>query len=175
MQRLLVIGASGSGKSTLARNAAGCLRLPYVATDSFYWEPGWKPASSAHVDACLNAVLEQPAWVLDGNFDVQRKRVWALADCIVWLDLPLWLTVGRVAWRNARWVVSRETVWSGNTMTWSRAWSGVRHAAASHSLKRRLYPEWLAEFRGPVVHRFQTNGEIEAWLARLSASESSRA
>lgn len=167
MQRLLVIGTSGSGKSTLARRVAGCLRLPYVATDSFYWEPGWKPAPSAHVDARLNAVLEQPAWVLDGNFDVQRKRVWALADCIVWLDLPWWLTVGRVARRNALWVLSREPVWSGNVMTWSRAWSGVWHAAASHSLKRRLYPRWLAELEGAVVYRLRTSSEVEAWLSQL--------
>lgn len=167
IQRILVIGASGSGKSTLARIVADRLGLPFVATDSFYWEPGWKPAPSTHIDACLDAALAQPAWVLDGNFDVQRERIWPLADCIVWLDLPWWQTVGRVAMRNARWALSGEPVWSGNVMTWSRAWSGVRHAARSHGLKRRQYPLWLGQLQGPVVLRLRTSREVEAWLARL--------
>lgn len=168
MQRLLVIGTSGSGKSTLARAVAERLQLPYVATDSFYWEPGWKPASSTHVETCLSAALARPAWVLDGNFDVQHNRVWALADCIVWLDLSWWQIVSRVALRNVRWVLTREPVWSGNVMTWRRAWSGIRHAAMSHSLKRRLYPHWLAEAAVPRVWHFKTDREVAAWLNQLA-------
>ncbi|HRF49074.1 MAG TPA: (d)CMP kinase [Anaerolineales bacterium] len=168
MQRYLVVGASGSGKSTLARAIGDRLGLPYIATDPFYWGPDWAIAPSAHVEACLGAALARPAWVLDGNFDDQRERVWARAECIVWLDLPWPVTVGRVIARNVRWALTREPVWSGNTMTWLRAWSGVRHAARSHGLKRRLYPGWLAAVQGAITVRLTEQRSIDDWLCGLS-------
>lgn len=168
MQRILVIGTSGSGKSTLARAIAGRLDLLYTPTDPFYWKAGWRPASSERVGACLEAVLADDAWILDGNFDDRRDQVWGRADCIIWLDLPWSLTVWRVAIRNVRWVLSREPVWSGNVMTWRRAWSGIRHAAMSHSMKRRLYPHWLAEAAVPRVWHFKTDREVAAWLKQLA-------
>ncbi len=171
MQRILVIGTSGSGKSTVALAIAKRLSLTYTPTDPFYWEPGWKPASSAKVDARLRAVLAEPAWVLDGNFDDRRDWVWARAEGIVWLDLPWLLTVYRVVTRNVRWALSRQPVWSGNTMSWSRAWSGVTHAARSHGLKRRLYPGWLAEVKGATVWRLGSSREIRAWLKTLPGQD----
>ncbi len=167
MRRFLVIGASGSGKSTLAQRIALRLALPYVPTDGFYWEPGWKVASSQRVETLLEAALAQYAWVLDGNFDDQRDWVWPRADCVVWLDYPLPIVLGRVIERNVRWVLTGETVWSGNRMTWRRALSGIRHAARSHGLKRRLYPGYLAALVGPTVLRQRSATETEAWLNAL--------
>lgn len=166
--RYLVIGASGSGKTTLARVIATRLGLPYTPTDPFYWEPGWKAASPTRVGKFLEAALAQPAWVLDGNFDDRREQVWTRADCIVWLDLPWVITVGRVLARNVNWALTGETIWSGNRMTWRRAWSGVRHAARSVRLKRRVYPGYLAALQGPIIVHLTRRGDVAAWVRTLS-------
>ena len=71
MKRILVVGTSGAGKSTLARRVSKSLGIPFIASDHFYWEPGWKVAPSEKVQEHLSDAIRQEAWVLDGNFDNQ--------------------------------------------------------------------------------------------------------
>ena len=168
MKRILVIGTSGAGKSTLARRVAESLELPFIASDHFYWESGWKAASAKRVHQQLTEVVHREAWVLDGNFDNERELVWRRADCIIWLDYS-WLTIcSRVVFRNFLWVLTRQPTWSGNRMTPQRALSGLRHAVKSYRIKRRNYPQWLAELSGVPSYRFCTSREAEAWLQSLN-------
>ena len=168
MKRILVIGTSGAGKSTLAQRVSKSLGLPFIASDHFYWEPGWKVASSAKVHQQLREVVHREAWVLDGNFDDERELVWRRADCIIWLDYS-WLTIcSRIISRNFLWVITRQPTWSGNRMTLQRAFSGLRHAVKSYPIKRRNYPQWLAEISGVPSYRFSTSREAEAWLQSLT-------
>jgi hypothetical protein len=168
MKRILVIGTSGAGKSTLAQRVSESLGLPFIASDHFYWEPGWKVAPSAKVHQQLSEVIRREAWVMDGNFDNERELVWGRADCIIWLDYSL-LTIGRrIVFRNFLWVITRQPTWSGNRMTLQRALSGLRHALKSYGVKRRNYPQWLAELSGVPSYRFGTSSEAEAWLQGLN-------
>jgi len=73
MKRILVIGTSGAGKSTLAQRVSKSLGLPFIASDHFYWEPGWKVASSEKVHQQLGEVVRREAWVLDGNLTMNAN------------------------------------------------------------------------------------------------------
>ena len=168
MKRILVIGTSGAGKSTLAQRLAESLALPFIASDHFYWEPGWKVASTEKVHQQLMEVIDRDAWVLDGNFDDEREFVWCCADCIIWLDYS-WLTIcRRLVCRNFLWLINRQPTWSGNRMTLPRALSGLRHAVRSYPLKRRNYPQWLADLSDVPSYRFCNSREAEAWLQSLN-------
>jgi adenylate kinase family enzyme len=114
MKRVLVVGVSGSGKSTLAEHLARRTGLPYIATDPFYWEAGWQPASGEQVRTRVATATAADAWILDGNFDAERAFVWDRADTLIWLDLPLAVVLPRVAWRNVKLVVSKAPTWFGN-------------------------------------------------------------
>jgi len=168
MKRILVIGTSGSGKTTLAQRLSESLRLPFIASDHFYWEPGWKVASTEKVRQQLREVIRQEAWVLDGNFEDERESLWCRADCIIWLDYSLLTICRRIVFRNFHWVITRQPTWSGNRMTLKRALSGLRHAVKSYRRKRRNYPPWLAELSGVARYRFCTSREAEAWLQSLN-------
>ena len=170
MQRILIIGASGSGKSTLARRISDRLALPYFASDPFYWEANWKPASQERVLEQLHGVLEHESWVLDGNFDDQRALLWTRADCIIWLDYPLPVILRRVILRNLGWFISGAETWSGNRMSFQRAVSGIRHSLRSVMGKRAAYPGYLATLRGVGVHHFRSNRQTETWLASLTST-----
>lgn len=167
MKRILVIGTSGSGKTTLAERLSERLCLPYHASDHFYWELGWKSASSESVNRQVRNVVDQEAWILDGNFDNERDLVWKRADCIIWLDYSLVTILRQIVSRNILWALTRTLTWSGNRMTLKRAFSGIRHALKSHSPKRQNYPGWLARISGITIHRFYKSCETEAWLQSL--------
>ena len=164
MKRVLVIGCSGAGKSTLANQLSQHEGLPYFPTDPFYWEAAWKPTPIETVVGRVERTIENPEWVFDGNFADQRDLVWRCADTVTWLDLSSGLVLARVVHRNLRLWLTREPTWSGNRMTWRRAWSGVRYVFRSHPKKRRRFPRYLSEFPHLEVLRFRTPLELKQWL-----------
>lgn len=166
MQRVAVIGTSGSGKSTVARAIAGRLGLPLIASDDFWWEPGWTPAPPDVVARRVAEAVAQDAWVLESNFDPWRHLVWRRADLVVWLDYPRGTVLRGVALRNLRWALRRSVVWAGNSMTVRRAFSGVRHAMDSFGPKRRLYPGWFDELEIAPV-RLRSRKACDRWLRSL--------
>lgn len=168
MKRILIIGSSGSGKSTLAKRLSECLKLPFFASDNFYWELGWKIASSEKVRQQVRDVIAQEAWILDGNFDDEREFVWKQADCIIWLDYSLSTILKQIVTRNFQWTLTRQPIWSSNKMTLQRAISGIRHAIKSYSLKKNNYPRWLTELSGVALYRFRTKRETEIWFQGLN-------
>jgi adenylate kinase family enzyme len=167
------LAPSGAGKSTLAQRVSKSLRLPFIGSDHFYWEPGWKVASSEKVHQQVSAVVRREAWVLDGNFDNERDFVWCRAHCIIWLDYSLLTIFRRIIFRNSLWVITQQPTWSGNRMTSRRALSGLCHAVKSYSIKRRNYPQWLAELPAVQSYRFCSSREAEVWLQRLNHVENS--
>jgi len=158
--RVIVLGCSGAGKSTLAAALATQLGIPFIATDPVYWRPGWIPAQADELRGWLEAVTAHSRWVLDGNFDAQRDILWNRAELAAWLDLPWTVTVWRVLRRNlCSWL--RQTPVCGDLrMTLRHPLSGIRHAAKSHGLKRRVYPSLLREFPTLTVIHVRSAREV---------------
>lgn len=167
MKKILVIGTSGSGKSTLAKQLSKILDVQFFPSDNFYWEAGWKITSPEKVFEEVSSVMTQKEWILDGNFETERELVWKLSDCIVWLDYSLAMILWQVTSRNFKWLLTGQTTWSGNKMTFQRAISGIRHAIKSYSEKKKNYPFWLAELSEIKVYRFSRKQETEKWLENL--------
>jgi len=99
MRRVLVIGSPGAGKSTLATRLATALALPVHYLDLHHWKPGWVYRDAADARERVRAIVETPAWVMDGNFaetfDLRMPR----ADTLVWLDYPRSICVRRIVMR----------------------------------------------------------------------------
>lgn len=168
MKRVAVIGNSGAGKSTLAWELARRLWLPYIASDPFYWEEGWRPSPSAVIRQRIVDAISGETWVIDGNCIAEREVAWGRADTVIWLDYPLPLVMRRVCVRNIRWFVTQERTWSGNRMTWGKAWSGIRHARETFAQKRATYPGYLAEFPHLIVVHLHTPEELKRWLTQIA-------
>jgi hypothetical protein len=164
-QRIAVIGCSGSGKSTLAAKLAEKLALPFVPTDAAFWTSDWRPIQMESLRDWLDEQTQAEAWVTDGNFDPLRDILWARADLVIWLDLPLATNLWRVTSRNIIWWWKGTQIWGGKRMTLANIWGGTRHAAKTHALKRRTYPKMLAALppSGAVV-RIQSPQALSAWL-----------
>jgi adenylate kinase family enzyme len=102
MRRVLVIGSPGAGKSTLATQLAATLELPVHYLDLHHWKPGWVYRDAADARERVRAIVETPAWVMDGNFaetfDLRMPR----ADTLVWLDYPRVTCMRRILMRTIR-------------------------------------------------------------------------
>jgi hypothetical protein len=166
--RIAVLGCSGSGKSSLGAALSDKLGLPFVPTDQIFWTRDWRPAPGAQVRAWLADAVTQERWVTDGNFDSDRDLLWARAELIVWLDLPLNVVLGQALRRNLAWWLRRTPVWGGQRMTLAKALGGVRHVLRSHALKRATYPAWLAALAPKPVVRLRSRAALSTWLAGFS-------
>ncbi|MBR4867542.1 MAG: AAA family ATPase [Clostridia bacterium] len=109
MQRVLLIGSPGSGKTTLAKALSQQLGLPLVHLDRLFWRDDWQQVSREEFDLALGQVLEQPQWMIDGNYLHTLDRRLAACDTVIWLDLPTRICLWRVIKRFFRyWGKSRD-------------------------------------------------------------------
>lgn len=86
MQRILIIGCGGSGKSTLARQLGERTGLPVWHLDRLFWRSGWVNIPEEDFDRRLTEVLDQPRWVIDGNYDRTLPLRLSRCDTVVYLD-----------------------------------------------------------------------------------------
>ena len=87
MERILIIGCGGAGKSTLAKKLGEKTGLPVVHLDQIYWSPGnWQHLEKDEFDALLMQELQNPRWILDGNFNRTLELRLERCDTVIFLD-----------------------------------------------------------------------------------------
>ena len=105
--KVVVIGNIAGGKTRMSRRLAELHGLPLTHIDSIQFLPGMVMRPLPETREALNAVTSQEKWLVDGfgPLDILEKR-FALADRIVFIDLPLW--------RHYWWTIKRQisNLWS---------------------------------------------------------------
>jgi adenylate kinase family enzyme len=100
----VILGSGGAGKTRLALDLAERTGLPVVHLDPLFWRPHWQPAPIDEARAAVAAAVEEPRWIMDGNFlglgldDPRFRR----ADTVVFLDVPRTRCLCRIANRRVR-------------------------------------------------------------------------
>ncbi|MDQ3713515.1 MAG: DNA topology modulation protein [Acidobacteriota bacterium] len=101
MKKILIIGSSGAGKSTFARRLGAATGLTVVHLDQLYWKPNWVEPSKDEWKETVAEVLENEAWIIDGNYSGTLDLRMRYADAIIFLDFPPTICVWRVLKRVA--------------------------------------------------------------------------
>jgi adenylate kinase family enzyme len=175
-RRLVVTGPAGSGKSTLAAAAAVRIGAPYIELDAVFWGPNWTPTPRDIFRDKVARLVAEEAWTIGANYTSVREVIWARAEALVWLDLPLSLVLSRLLHRTLRRIIRREQLWSGNRETWRDAFfsreSLFPFAIRQHARFRRELPSALEApaNRHLTTWRLRTPQEVERWLAALGDS-----
>lgn len=100
MQRVMIVGSGGSGKSTLARQLGAILSIEVVHLDRHFWQPGWVEPPQDQWRKVQAELVQRSQWIMDGNYGATQDIRLAVADTIIFLDMPRWLCLWRVLKRR---------------------------------------------------------------------------
>lgn len=99
MKRVTVIGAPGTGKSALSLRLGEVTGLPVVHLDQHFWNPGWVGTPRDECRRIHAGLLAPDQWIVDGGYSNTLDDRVAVADTVIFLDLPcpvyLWRIVKR--------------------------------------------------------------------------------
>ncbi len=106
VKRVAVVGPCGAGKSHLSLRLGAITGLPVFHIDRMFWKPGWVRRTGAELAERLRPVVARDAWIVDGNYSSTMPMRFALADTVVFVDMPRRVYLGRVLRRMmlARWL-----------------------------------------------------------------------
>ena len=174
VRRIVIKGTSGVGKTTLCQAVSARLGVPFIELDALHHGPNWaEPPLEVFRERVRQTMNVAPdGWVIDGNYDSKLGNlVTDAAEQVVWLDLPLYVTMRRLWGRTMRRIVRRTELWNGNRETWRDQFAS-RNSIFFWTVKahRKHQREWPARFAGDSrVVRLRSAKEVDAWLDSLSA------
>jgi adenylate kinase family enzyme len=175
LTRVVVIGTSCSGKTTFARRLASSLGTQHWELDALYWGPDWTCRPDFQQE--VSAAVEQPQWVIDGNYSAVRDIIWRRCTAIVWLDYSFARVFSRALRRTIRRVVMGERLYSSNRETIRNALFDVEAplwlVARTHGKRRRELPELFKrpEYDHATLIQLTTPLAAQAFLQKLGAEE----
>lgn len=176
-RRVACIGSTTSGKTTLAGEIAAMLDVPAVDLDALLWETGWR---EAHVDVFRDRVqhaLTDNGWTTSGNYiGAAQDLIWARADAVVYLDMPIPLLLWRVIRRSwgrrgvVLWGTNTERFWQ-HLKVWSRD-SLIYFALTTTRRRRRQFEGWERDPRWSHIrfHRLRSPREVARFRDAVAAS-----
>ncbi len=172
-QRILLVGSSNSGKSTLGAFLYQTLDLPLVEIDELAWQPGWQMIATEALRLKIQTVVQQPAWILVGNYGSTQDLSWPKAELVIWLDLPRYVVVWRSIVRSIQRTLKRTPVCNGNYESFRRSflqrdsiilwvWNHYHIIQQRYAAKVQCTAD-----EGPVILRLRTRREVRRFQGRL--------
>jgi adenylate kinase family enzyme len=166
MKRVAVFGNAGGGKSTLARRLAELTELPLYVLDMIQFNPGGVKVPQheflqAHAD-----LLRRDEWIIDGfgNAVLAWER-FAVADTLIYVDLPLWIHYNWVTKRLIKGLFANPKGWPENSPLWSSTLSSYRVIPLCHRNLTPKYRQLVAETAASKrVHHLRSVAQIRSFI-----------
>jgi adenylate kinase family enzyme len=170
MRRVAVFGNAGGGKSTLARRLAAITRLPLYVVDKLQFEDGGAARPHDVYLTLHREVLEKSSWIIDGYGDT--ATVWercAVADTLVYIDLPLPIHYWRVTKRLIKGLFVDPEGWPKGSPLWSSTLSSYRVLPRCHRYLTPKYRQLVSEMAASKrVAHLRTPREVTTFLSNVS-------
>jgi adenylate kinase family enzyme len=174
MRKIAVFGNAGGGKSRLARRLAEATSLPLYCLDMIQFRAGrYRPEERGggkipddeylkiHAD-----IIKRVEWIIDGYGSVASAwERFAVADTLVYIDLPLLTHYRWVTTRLAKGLFRNPPGWPENSPVWASTLDSYRVVWRCHRRLTPSYRQLVADASSlKRVHHLKSASEIEAFL-----------
>lgn len=179
IQRIHVTGNSGSGKSTVAARIAQRLGVPHIELDAINWQAGWTALETEPFRARVADATAGQGWVVDGNYSEVRSTFRPRCQVVLFLDIPLWLSLARLFRRSFQRSLGRQELWNGNREDlWNVFFSRDSLIGYTLSTHKRRRADYEYSRRDPANQhitflRLKNQQQIEQFIASLPQSTAS--
>ena len=102
MKKVMVIGCPGSGKSTFSKALHEMTELPLFHLDMFFWNADKTTVERSVFLERLSGILEQNAWIVDGDYASTMELRMQACDTVIFLDYPLEVCLNGIAKRRGK-------------------------------------------------------------------------
>jgi adenylate kinase family enzyme len=166
MKRVAVFGNAGGGKSTIARCLAELTGLPLYVADMMQFAAGGVKVPQPEFLQAHADVLRRDEWIIDGfgSATLSWER-FAVADTLVYIDLPLLIHYGLVTKRLIKGLFATPKGWPEGSPLWSSTLSSYRVIPLCN---RNLTPKYrllVAEAAASKrVHHLKSVAQIHSFL-----------
>ena len=170
MKRVAVFGNAGGGKSTLARRLAEITGLPLHPIDIVQFRSGGAKLSHEEFLTLHADLLQQDQWIIDGFGSVATAwERFAVADTLVYVDLPVLTHYWRVTKRLAKGLFADPEGWPPNSPIWESSMDSYRVVGLCHRRLTPKYRQLVADMAmSKRVHHLRSPTEMAALLNSVS-------
>ncbi len=88
MKKVIIIGCPGSGKSTFGRKLKERTGLSLYHLDMLYWNRDKTRVTREVFISRLQKVMQNPEWIIDGNYAATMEMRMQECDTVFFLDYP---------------------------------------------------------------------------------------
>jgi adenylate kinase family enzyme len=146
MNRIMIFGRPGSGKSTFALELNKRIGIPLYHLDKYFYVAHWIERDYTEFIKIQKSLVEQPAWIIDGNATKSLELRYARATTCLYFNYPRWRCYIRIIKRlfEDRSKFDDRAVQCPERITWKLLvymWTFNKRVQEKVTMLRKMYPE----------------------------------
>jgi adenylate kinase family enzyme len=169
VKKVAILGCGGSGKSYVARTLGAVLDAPVTHLDAVFYDSDWNELPMPEFEAWQRALVAEPAWVIDGNYNSTLPVRLQACDTVVFLDLPTAACLWGAVWRQVRSGAGQ----NDTTGEYNRMHLGVIRYIRTYRQKMR--PKVLRKIEDHAQHatvvRLTSRRTVRRWLSEVAEAQ----
>ncbi|MDN5383047.1 topology modulation protein [Streptomyces sp. LB8] len=167
MKKVAVVGCGGSGKSYLARELGRILDAPVTHLDAAFYDDAWNALPMEKFAALQRDLVEQPKWVIDGNYNSTLQIRLEACDTVVLMDVSTVAALYGIFSRQIRHGAGHKGNGVHNRIHW-----GVLKYVATY--RRKMRPRVMAKIKEIASGRaevvlLRNRRQTRRWLRKVAA------